>query len=316
VIDLELDDDQRAVADVADASLGGLARHRITEVDDARWRALAEIGMFALGLPEEAGGAGFGTAGEILVAEALGRHLAPVGLLAPLVALQLLDGDEGTRAAVRDGDARVAFASPLELDRWVAVDLHGADLVVLLGGGGAVAERADFGVVRAISTLDDGAELVEVTGPATPGVSGRGAERAELLFAAACVGVAGAVTDLAVEHAQSREQFGVPIGTFQAVKHRCVDMTLRHQAALAAVRMAAVRDDATLPCDPALASAALVARDAARVNAASAIQVFGGIGFTVEGGIQRHLHRAWLLDRLLGPPDQFTERLVEGVAGS
>ena len=125
--------------------------------------------------------------------------------------------------------------------------------------------------------------------------------RATLLAAAMLAGIAEAVRDAAVSYATVREQFGVPIGSFQAVKHRCADMAVRAEAAWATVSYAAVLVDEKDDSAAALALAAkLTATDAAVRSAQESIQVHGGIGFTYEQGAHLYVRRAHVLDHVLG----------------
>ncbi len=176
--------------------------------------------------------------------------------------------------------------------------------------------------VEQLDSLDEGASVSRVRIDAAVVDDARNARArqtstlARLLIAAAAVGVSGEAIDRSTAYAATREQFGKPIGSFQAVKHRCVDMATLHEAALASVRFAAVRADAGIDDDVAVATALYTASDAARRNAASAIQVFGGIGFTAENGLQHLLHRAWLLQLLLGAPAVHEEALLRALGGS
>lgn len=94
---------------------------------------------------------------------------------------------------------------------------------------------------------------------------------------------------MAVQHAGEREQFGSPIGSFQAVKHLCAGMLVRAELARCAVYAAAVTAD---PVE--IAGAKLLADDAAVRNARDCLQVHGGMGFTWEADVHLHLKRAWL----------------------
>ncbi|MFE0514894.1 acyl-CoA dehydrogenase family protein, partial [Streptomyces sp. NPDC058964] len=110
-----------------------------------------------------------------------------------------------------------------------------------------------------------------------------------LLTAAEQLGTAARVCELAVRHARTREQFGQPIGAFQAVKHLCADMLVRAETARAAVYGAAVTGD---PVD--IAAARLLADEAAVRGARDCLQVHGGMGFTWESEVHLHLKRAWV----------------------
>ncbi|MGX8277468.1 acyl-CoA dehydrogenase family protein [Streptomyces sp. PBSH9] len=115
------------------------------------------------------------------------------------------------------------------------------------------------------------------------------ASRPRLLTAAEQLGSAARTTEAAVQHAGSREQFGSPIGSFQAVKHLCADMFARTEPAPAAVCAAAVTGD---PVET--AAAKLLADEAAVRDARDCLQIHGGMGFTWEADVHLHLKRAWL----------------------
>ncbi len=125
---------------------------------------------------------------------------------------------------------------------------------------------------------------------------------ADLLVSAQLLGMAEAARDLSVDHAQTRHQFGKPIGAFQAIKHHCADMAVDAEMLSAQLDMAAIavrdgRDDAAF-------QAAALRRLAPRValfNTRTAIQVHGGIGFSAEADIHHYLKQAHVLSRLGGP---------------
>ena len=138
-----------------------------------------------------------------------------------------------------------------------------------------------------------------------------------LLTAALQVGHAAEALDLAVAYAKERQQFGTPIGSFQAVKHMCADMLVRAEVARAAVHAAACLADApdvvdteaaVAGCTPgqlvdrSVGGAKLLADEAALGNARAAIQVYGGMGFTWEVPLHLHLKRARVLSTTFGTP--------------
>lgn len=128
---------------------------------------------------------------------------------------------------------------------------------------------------------------------------------AVLLTAAEQLGTAMRVCELAVQHAGAREQFGQPIGAFQAVKHLCAQMLVRAETARAAVYAAAVTAD---PVD--VAAARLLADEAAERGARDCLQVHGGMGFTWECEVQLHLKRAWVRARRAGGGAESEELLA------
>jgi alkylation response protein AidB-like acyl-CoA dehydrogenase len=125
--------------------------------------------------------------------------------------------------------------------------------------------------------------------PALPDDCPHGVGTGDLLTAAEQLGSAGRTTEMAVEYARTREQFGQPIGGFQAVKQLCAEMLVRTEVARAAVYAAAVTAD---PVE--IAGAKLLADEAAVDCARDCLQVYGGMGFTWEADVHLHLKRAWV----------------------
>nr|WP_274598910.1 acyl-CoA dehydrogenase family protein [Streptomyces albus] len=166
-------------------------------------------------------------------------------------------------------------------------------------GGAACGRSADGG--SADGGLADGRSANEwsgngaargtsVRGRASGGVSAGVLRReAALLTAAQQLGSAARTVEMAVAHAREREQFGRPIGSFQAVQHLCARMLVRTETARSAVYAAAVTADETETC-----AAKLLADEAATANARDCLQVHGGMGFTWEADVHLHLKRAWL----------------------
>ncbi|MFJ3598602.1 MULTISPECIES: acyl-CoA dehydrogenase family protein [unclassified Streptomyces] len=156
----------------------------------------------------------------------------------------------------------------------------------------AASERARADTDRApLGSEHPGADTGRVAGAVarTPAYAGRLRFEAALLTAAEQLGSAVRTTEAAVQHARDREQFGSPIGSFQAVKHLCADMLARTEPARAAVYAAALTGD---PLE--IAAAKLLADEAAVRNARDCLQIHGGMGFTWEADVHLHLKRAWL----------------------
>ncbi|WP_328318087.1 acyl-CoA dehydrogenase family protein [Streptomyces sp. NBC_00388] len=245
-------------------------------LDRALWRELGEAGLFSLRLPEEAGGAGLGLPEAVLVFEEAGRALLP----GPLVATHLAAGS----VPGADTGRTVVAASDGALVEWLAE----ADEVV--------GEPVDARPVRSVDPLTP---LHRVHGQRFPRPA------AVLLTAALQLGSAARTTELAVDHARQREQFGRPIGSFQAVKHLCAQMLVRTEVARAAVYAASVTCEANGGGpggdgadgggpDAETAGAKLLADEAAVRNARDCLQVHGGMGFTWESDVHLHLKRAWV----------------------
>ncbi|MFJ8534117.1 acyl-CoA dehydrogenase family protein [Streptomyces sp. NPDC093591] len=230
-------------------------------LDRALWRELGTAGFFALRLPEAQGGVGLGLPEAVLAFEEAGRVLLP----GPLVATHLAAGEVPGAAT---GEAVVADVGGYGLVEW----LTEADVV-----------RGDAAAAVPLRSVDPLTPLHRV--PAARDVD----PVAVLLTAAEQLGSATRACELAVQHARAREQFGQPIGGFQAVKHLCADMLVRTETARAAVYAAAVTAG-----QADIDTARLLADEAAVRGARDCLQVHGGMGFTWEFEVHLHLKRAWV----------------------
>jgi alkylation response protein AidB-like acyl-CoA dehydrogenase len=294
-----------------------------TGADLDLYRRLVEVGVTDLpGLVE---------LGAVL--EECGRALAPVplvsvaGIAAPALAAAGV-GDLGNRvrngeaipvlalegeAAIRDGGAHGV------LER--VPEAHVATAVVFATGDRlAVVDTADCAIEQ-LPTMDMTRRLCTVRLDGAPLVAespdGQAALEAARLHGACAlayelVGVAQACLDMAVAHAKSREQFGKPIGTYQAISHRCADMFVAVESARSHAYWAgwAVQEgtpDAALAASQAKAAAG----DAAVACAQGAIQVHGGIGFTWEHDLHLYLRRARSGAALLGTPSEHRRRIAD-----
>ncbi|MET9996615.1 MULTISPECIES: acyl-CoA dehydrogenase family protein [Streptomyces] len=289
-MDFQLSDDQRALRSAMRDLLGaafdrdGLraAVERGGGVDRGLWRELGAAGFFALRLPEESGGVELGLPEAVLLFEEAGRALLPGPLVATHLAAGLVKG-------AAEGEAVVTASQGGGLP---VADLRGADAVLVAGGVLTGEELAAFVAgARPVRSMDPLTPLHRAEGLVAAAEAYPGALRGEgaLLTAAEQLGSAARTTEMAVQHARTREQFGSLIGSFQAVKHLCADMLARTEPARGAVYAAAVTGD---PVE--IAAAKLLADDAAVRNARDCLQIHGGMGFTWEADVHLHLKRAWL----------------------
>ena len=290
---------QRGVRDLLDARFpleklpGG--------VDKGIWTALVDTGVFSLRTDLE-----LGLADTVLVFEELGRACLP----GPLVATSLLAGrSEGPTTFVDAADAPLLVP---HLEMSAAVLVLDGDTARLCPSssvtGTALAEPIDpLTPLHEVVQLPDG-EVI-----ATGDETGRLRRDGALLTAALQVGIAARLTELAVDYAKQREQFGRTIGAFQAVKHICADMFVRTELARVAVHAAAVTcdDESSGEAMRAVAGAKLLADEAATVNSRSSVQVHGGMGFTWEVPVHFFLKRAWLHATEFGTADDHAEALAE-----
>ena len=285
-------------------------------VDRKGWRSLGEAGVFNLCLAEEAGGVGLGLAEAALVFEELGRALVPGPLVASHLAAGLIDGaDDGSVVVglVEIGAPGTGDVAPLIVEWLGDLDV----LLVLSDVGVAAVDPQELDAVRLSRPMDPLTPVWSVprlppgTPVGGPDIAAWWRRDGAVLTAALQVGSAAWTTDLAVEYAKHRHQFGRPIGGFQAVKHLCADMAVRAELARCAVQAAAVTVDQPDVGDPgaAAAGAKLLADEAAITNGRSCIQVHGGMGFTWE--IPAHLayKRARVLATQFGTDDDLAESL-------
>ncbi|MFI4982942.1 MAG: acyl-CoA dehydrogenase family protein, partial [Nevskiales bacterium] len=278
------------------------------------WQEMAQLGWFGSGLPESVGGAGLGLTAEVLIHRECGRHLATPNVIASMLAghIALAVGEPNLAARVARGEAQASLAigQPSGQGQAYVLDREGADYIVAWGDWGiGLFDHSALADTSCGDSLDDSISLSAAElapGGALHMLAGDQplARRGELLLAAAQVGLATGASDLAVGYAAMREQFGKPIGSFQAIKHRCADMAVRqrlawYQTCHAALKLVAGADDAALQ----VASALLLASEAARENARACIQIHGGIGFQAECDAHWFIKRAFVYD-LAGGSEQ------------
>ena len=285
------------------AELGG--------VDRPLWRELADAGVFSLRLAEEDGGTGLGMAEAALVFEELGRALVPGPLAWTNLAAGLVPGAaEGER--VVGGIHRQE--EPLLVEHLDAIDV----LLAVDDDGLWEVDRARLSA-RPVAWPLDPLTPVHVAGGllrgerrGVPAAAVRWRLEGAVLTAAFLLGMAAVLTERSVEFAKEREQFDRPIGSFQAIKHLLADMFVRTEVARSAVYAAAVNlDEAALgPPARAVAGAKLLAGEAATLNAKTATQVHGGMGFTWEVDVHLYLKRAWALDTAFGTGDTHADAVA------
>jgi len=322
--------------ELAEAAVGQLSRHQSraaarATLDDISahpaglWDACADLGWHGLAISEEYGGSGFGIAELTIVLEAMGHELCPGPFLPTVTAALVIDrcGSEALRAAslpslasgkvvgavglsgdivvggdsIANGTARAVAGAP---DAGVLVLAAGADLIV-------VDTEADGVNVTALEGLDTTRSIGDVTlrGVAVPterilyGADTKARTAFRILASAEAVGLGWAALQMATDYVKVREQFGRPIGTFQAVKHHLANMFIAAQQATAAVWDAARSND----LDDASFAAAVAAAHATRMQtflAQKNIQLHGGIGYTWEHDAHLYLRRARSLTALIG----------------
>jgi alkylation response protein AidB-like acyl-CoA dehydrogenase len=339
-MDFELSADQLALQAAAGELLDGFASSQqvrsVVEAgggfDPKLWAAMVEQGWTAIAIPESQGGLGLGWVEVAVLLEQVGAHVAPTPFLQHVAALEVLArAGSPLVAPLIDGEriATIAF-TPVEVDAsgdaWV---VRGVTEPVVFGPSArvAVVRSSDSVFVVRLDDVDVAAEPAmdrtrEVGWLRLDGVPAERLGGADLVdffvdvgalaYAAELLGIGAASLDLAVAYAKEREQFGRPIGSFQAVKHRCADMLVDVEGMRSVVYYAAwclAADDRDRSV--AASTAKTWCSDAAKRVTASCLQVHGGIGFTWESDVHLFLKRAQLDEVSFGDAVVHRTRLAE-----
>jgi alkylation response protein AidB-like acyl-CoA dehydrogenase len=277
--------------------------------DESLWKLLCEqVGAAALVVPEELGGAGGELADAAVVLEELGKALVPTPLLGTTLAeLALLAADEPDADAL-EGLAEGTKIGAVVFDPGYVVNGDVADVVI--AANGTTLSRWTTFTAHRIEAMDLTRRLarLEPTDAADIGADPGLADIAAILLAAEQIGAATKCLDLTVDYTKDRVQFGRPIGSFQALKHRMADLYVAVQSA-----HAVVNDALADPSPTSAALARVAASEAFSKVAAEAVQMHGGIAITWEHDIQLYFKRAHGSAQLLGPPRDHLRRLESEV---
>jgi len=326
-------DDQFAVRELVRdwaASSGSIAAVRgVEEGDPESWRpaydSLAQLGMFGVAVPEELGGAGGSVEDLCLMVDEAAAALVP-GPVATTALATLVITDEKLLDALASGQrtAGVALGSDIAFDgttatgtaKYVLGALVDGVLVLPAGEDWVFVDATAAGVtVERLEATDFSRPLARVELSSAPATKidlphQRVVDLTATLLAAEASGLSRWCLETATDYAKVREQFGKPIGSFQAVKHMCAEMLLRaQQIGIAAADAAGAVTDA----DPdqlsiAAAVASAVGIDAEKVNARDCIQVLGGIGITWEHDAHLYMRRAYANAQFLGGKSSWLRR--------
>jgi alkylation response protein AidB-like acyl-CoA dehydrogenase len=288
--------------------------------DDSQWHEICELGWPGIAVDEGHGGQGLGMIELVILCEELGYACAPTPFLSNAAAGLLIDAvgsdeqREGWLPGIASGEARGAAAFTPD-DEPIVPDAQDAAVIVLPEGDGVrLAPGADAEVesLELIDATRAYARVSAAAGDPLPGDPAAGVDRVAVAVAAELTGIAQRAMEMAVEYAKEREQFGRPIGSYQAVSHRCAQMLFDTEEARSLTYYAAWAADAE-PESLSLAAAMAKARasDAAWSVTASALQVLGGIGFTWEHDLHFLLKRARATGQLMGTPGQYRGRVAD-----
>jgi alkylation response protein AidB-like acyl-CoA dehydrogenase len=294
------------------------------DTDDGRvpglWKRLADMGVAGLVVPEEFDGAGLDLTGALPVFVEAGRAALPEPLVATATGAVLLARAGGPVAQewlprVAAGEATLALGDGRAA---LVVGARWADLFLVGDGERVRAVARDDVEIETVASIDPGIGLARIhlrdaAGTVVEGADGRAAfDWACIAVAAELVGLAHAMLDRAVAYAKVREQFGKPIGSFQAVKHQLADVFVATSFAVPVVHRGAWSVVHDMPTRSRDASHAKYAAGRAAANAArTALQVHAGIGYTFENDLHMGLKRTWSLTAQWGSTDWHKDRAAQ-----
>jgi alkylation response protein AidB-like acyl-CoA dehydrogenase len=329
-VNFDYSDDQQAIKSTAHEFLG--ARFKAEklrelaekgEYDQAIWQEMVELGWPGIFIGEEYGGQELGVVELAILCEELGYALAPSPFLSNAGAglvIQHAGSDEQKQKwlpGIASGEQLAAVAYVKDGAASLVPDVDSAAIVVFVDGASATVVPADEAGAERVDTIDSTrhysrVQLQNGSGEQLDGDASAAIGAVAVALSAETVGVAQRAMELAVEYAKDRQQFGRPIGAYQAVSHRCAQMLLEVESARSATLYAAWAADhepETLQLAASMAKA--YSSDAGWRVTASALQVHGGIGFTWEHDLHFFLKRAKTNGYLFGTASEHRERVAE-----
>lgn len=337
-------EEQDAVRGLAVQLMAGATHPELAQTgfDTALWGHLGDAGLLGLSVHESLGGGGLGLSVASVLAEETGRAAGRVPVVPVLAALPLLpatqsellaravtgevivvpalqaDGWGAGVTAVRDGDGwvlsgtqvAVAWASEAAYAVVAARTDDGDDLLALVDLAGAGVER----IAEQVSSQEPHATVVLTAAPAVELATGRAAltdavTRLTLLQAAYAVGIAEESLRLAAHHVSTREQFGKPLATFQAITYQVADCWIDVEAMRLTAQQAAWRVDQGLPAGEQTAIAAFWASEGVQRVVSKAVHLHGGLGVDVS----YPLHRWFLMGKVVELSLGGAQRQLEGL---
>ena len=293
------------------------------------WQKLTEIGIPGLLISEAQGGLEMDEIDFVLLLEEMGRAALPEPVIGTaVVGARLLQELHASSLQnewlpkIASGDAIVATGSPV--NPFVA-DAHIADLI-LLPGPDAIRVLAPEDLTleplrsndpgRRISSIawDDDNAQIEARGEAARQICNAALDRGAMACAAQALGVCDQLIAMSVDYASQRKQFGVAIGSFQAIKHMLANLKVELEYARSLVYRAAhsvarATDSRSIDVSMAKIAACEAASDAAKIS----LQVHGAIGYTWEQDLHVWMRRAWSLDLAWGDRAFHRARVADGV---
>ncbi|MBJ22169.1 MAG: acyl-CoA/acyl-ACP dehydrogenase [bacterium] len=325
-MDFQPTEDQKALREGIRSFIEGqVPNERIPDLEKSQgfdrelWTELADMGVFALRLPEDEGGVGLGHADAVLVFEELGRRLVPGPIIWSHLAAGLVDGAASGETVVGGIDL-TGSESAEQTDPILLEHLESLDALIVLRPEGIYqvdprkVEATEVEVpldpmtpIHRAASLPEGEQIGDAEAAAQWRLVGT------TLVSAIQLGLAEGALELANEYAKERQQFGRVIGGFQAVKHMLAEMFVKQEAARAGAYNAGATLDApeVANVQRAVSSAKITAGESAIRNARTGIQVHGGMGYTWEVLAHYYLKRAWVCENTFGNQDEHAEKIAE-----
>jgi alkylation response protein AidB-like acyl-CoA dehydrogenase len=328
-LNFDFTDDQQAIKRTArDFLASRFKAEKVRELaeagsyDDALWGEISELGWPGIFIDEEHGGQGLGVVELVILQEELGYALAPTPFFSNAAAgflIQQAGSDEQKQRllpGIASGEQRGTVGVVTNGEAPLVPDADSAAVIVLVDGDSASVVEADGAEIEQRDTIDSTRRFSSVRanggGEQLGGDVQAGLDRAEIALAAELVGIGQWAMETAVAYAKDRKQFDRPIGSYQAVAHRCAQMMLEVEGSRSAVYYAGwTADNEPESVSLAASMAKAYASDAGWRVTASSLQVHGGIGFTWEHDLHFFLKRARTDGHLLGSARSHRDRVAE-----
>jgi alkylation response protein AidB-like acyl-CoA dehydrogenase len=296
---------------------------------DELWAQLAELGLTGLTVPEEFGGMGMNELDFVLLAQECGYVALPEPLVQTvLVAVPTLveSSNDDLKAAwlpkVAEGSARIAVGLQANL---LVEDAHVADLILMEKAGSLYAVEKGEAEIELNQSVDPSRKLFTVKFNENNATLVADGDEAKTLIAAAfnrgalgasaqALGLTQRMIDISVQYTSERQQFGVAIGTFQAVKHRMANVAVPLEYSKATVARAAYAIANKLSTvDENVSHAKSIACEASLIGAKNSIQVHGAMGYTWEVNLHIYMKKAWALDKDWGDQAFHKARVADSI---
>ena len=288
------------------------------------WNGLAELGLMAVGIPDEAGGVGGGAIERAAIMAELGPALAGSDWLAHHIAASLLARvapEHGLLASLATGEARIALALGDSGEVPLVAGAADADWLILAGQERIVlVSAAAAGIARRNRAMMDGSRMADVTigaavqvdselaqGPAAAAARQWAIDARNAALCAEAAGLMDRMVSDTAAYLQQRKQFGVPIATFQVLRHRLADMQMALLKAEGLTERAIVREGGE-DWEHAVSAAVVETIDAVRLVGEGAVQLHGGMGVTEELALGGQFKRGLAIAATLGSKSQHLAR--------